>query len=58
VINGELETVDLFTYLRRPVSSTGNDCQATMYTITKARRRLAMVSRILTWQGKTKSNGI
>jgi hypothetical protein len=54
VINGEqLETVESFIYLGRPISSTGLDSQAIMLNITKAHKRWAMISKILTWQGST-----
>lgn len=54
IINGEeLESVDYFKYLGRPISATGSDWPAVQYNINKARKRWAMISRILTWQGSS-----
>jgi exonuclease III len=49
----ELEAVDCFRYLGRPVNSFGDDLYSLMYNINKARGRWARVSRVLRRQGAT-----
>jgi hypothetical protein len=47
----ELETVDCFRYLGRPIVADGNDWPAVVYNINRARARWTQVSRVLSRQG-------
>lgn len=51
ILDEELESLDWFKYLGRPISATGSDWIAVMYNIKKARQRWSQISRILTKQG-------
>jgi hypothetical protein len=54
VIDGEeLEAVDHFTYLGRPISATGSDWPVIQHNIKKARQQWAKISKILTWEGSS-----
>ena len=49
----ELEQVHTFRYLGRPLSSTDNDEPAMFWNMRKARKRWALVRRVLTRDGAT-----
>jgi hypothetical protein len=51
VLGEELESVDCFNYLGRPIAADGNDWPAVVTNINKARGRWARVSRVLTREG-------
>jgi hypothetical protein len=53
VLGANIDSVDVFRYLGRPMSADDSDWPAVQYNITKARARWAQVSRVLVRDGAT-----